>query len=262
MRSRAFGSFGERVDAASAGVGTVQDPIPIPFPFLAPGEGAGAGNADLGGEIRFLHGEHSGSGELVGVCTVSGAMSLKTAVGSSTDFTDFKDGLERGAAPLRCFHVSRRVKRQPLSTGFQSVESVQSVDPAAISRRMDPVAESRESARVESRGTTRPVAIQGMWGRMPAWGILRGLLALLPAACGCRVPRLPGLRRRGMGSGIDDDGSGCPCPASAGSWDHERGILGVGGDGCPWLVGMGARCFHEPGPSGFRPGQHRGAGDL
>ena len=137
MRSRAFGSFGERVDAASAGVGAVQDPIPVPFPFLAPGEGAGAGNADLGGEIRFLHGERSGSGELVGVCTVSGAMSLKTAVGSSTDFTDFKDGLERGAAPLRCFHVTRRVKRQPLSTGFQSVESVQSVDPTAIFRFTD-----------------------------------------------------------------------------------------------------------------------------
>lgn len=57
------GSFGERVDAASAGVGAVEDPIPIALPFLSPGEGSGAGSADLGGEIRLLHREGSGSGE-------------------------------------------------------------------------------------------------------------------------------------------------------------------------------------------------------
>ena len=59
---------------------------------------------------------------------------LKPAVGLSTDFTDFTDGLDPEAPPLRRFHVTRRVKRQPLSTGFQSVESVQSVDPTAFSR--------------------------------------------------------------------------------------------------------------------------------
>ena len=45
---------------------------------------------------------------------------LNTAVGLSTDFTD---GLEQEAPPRRCFHVTRGVKRQPFSTGFQSVES-------------------------------------------------------------------------------------------------------------------------------------------
>jgi hypothetical protein len=51
---------------------------------------------------------------------------LKAAVGLSTDFTD---GLEQEAPPVRCFHVTRRMKRQPLATGFQSV------DPTAFSRR-------------------------------------------------------------------------------------------------------------------------------
>jgi hypothetical protein len=41
---------------------------------------------------------------------------------------------EQEAPPLRCFHVTRGVKRQALPTGFQSVESVQSVDPSAFSR--------------------------------------------------------------------------------------------------------------------------------
>jgi hypothetical protein len=59
-------------------------------------------------------------------------LSLKAAVGLSTDFTDFTDGLEHEAAPLRSFPVTRRVKRQSLSTGFQSVESVKSVDPTGF----------------------------------------------------------------------------------------------------------------------------------
>jgi hypothetical protein len=54
-------------------------------------------------------------------------------VGLSTDFTDFTDGLEQEAPPHRCFLVTRGVKRQPRSTGFQSVESVQSVDKTAFS---------------------------------------------------------------------------------------------------------------------------------
>jgi hypothetical protein len=63
---------------------------------------------------------------------------MKRAVGLSTDFTDFTDGLELEAPPLRWFHVTRGVKRQPLSTGSQSVESVQSVDPTAFSRLSSP----------------------------------------------------------------------------------------------------------------------------
>ena len=42
-------------------------------------------------------------------------LNLKPAVGLSTDFTDFTDGLEPEAPPLRRFHVTRRVKRQPLN---------------------------------------------------------------------------------------------------------------------------------------------------
>ena len=56
---------------------------------------------------------------------------LKAAVASSTDFTDSTDGLEPDAPPHRCFPVTRRLKQPPPSTGFQSVESVQSVDPTA-----------------------------------------------------------------------------------------------------------------------------------
>ncbi len=75
--------------------------------------------------------------------TGSPRFSLKAAVGLSTDFTDFTDGLEPGASTRRRFHFTRRVKPQPLSTGFQSVESVQSVDPTAFSRIRD-VSRSRQ----------------------------------------------------------------------------------------------------------------------
>ena len=50
-------------------------------------------------------------------------LSLKAAVGLSTDSTDFTYGLERGASTRRRFNFTRRVKPQPLSTGLQSVES-------------------------------------------------------------------------------------------------------------------------------------------
>ena len=60
--------------------------------------------------------------------------SQKTAVGLSTDFTDFTHGPGREASPRRCFHVTRGVKQQPLSSGFQSVQSVKSVDPTSVSR--------------------------------------------------------------------------------------------------------------------------------
>jgi hypothetical protein len=52
-----------------------------------------------------------------------GSFNLKAAVGLSTDFTDFTDGRGQEASPLRRFHFTRRVKRQPFPTGFKSVES-------------------------------------------------------------------------------------------------------------------------------------------
>jgi len=61
-------------------------------------------------------------------------VNLKAAVWLSTDFTDFTDGLAQEASPLRSFHFTRRVKRQPFPTCFKSVESVQSVDPTAFSK--------------------------------------------------------------------------------------------------------------------------------
>ena len=65
-----------------------------------------------------------------------GGVILNAAVGLSTDFTNFTDGLEQEALPLRYSHVTQRAKRQPLSTRFQSVDSVHSVDPTAFSRWM------------------------------------------------------------------------------------------------------------------------------
>jgi len=52
-----------------------------------------------------------------------GPFNLKSAVGLSTDFTDFTDGPGEGASPRRCFQITLGVKRQPRSTGFQSLES-------------------------------------------------------------------------------------------------------------------------------------------
>jgi len=78
---------------------------------------------------------------------------LKAAVGLSTDFTDFTAGMEPEAPLLRGFHVTRGVKRQPLSTGFQSVESVKSVDPAAFSR----VRSAKPAAKPSAAWTTRRI---------------------------------------------------------------------------------------------------------
>jgi len=52
-----------------------------------------------------------------------GLFSLKAAVGLSTDFTDSTDGPGEEASPCRCFQITLGVKRQLLSTGFQSLES-------------------------------------------------------------------------------------------------------------------------------------------
>jgi hypothetical protein len=41
---------------------------------------------------------------------------MKAAVGLSTDFTDFTDGLDQEASPLGSLHFTRRVKRQPVPT--------------------------------------------------------------------------------------------------------------------------------------------------
>ena len=101
------------------GGGRVVLPAPRPLRILSR-------RASRGSTARGHHGDHFlrlGYFPLFLSQEDEGEVILKAAVGLSTDFTDFTDGLEQEAPLLRCFHVARGVKRQRLSTGFQSVET-------------------------------------------------------------------------------------------------------------------------------------------